>query len=287
MWELVHTTVGKDMKHLTLENVKSLKDRVAHTFQLFPKLRHWWTFYFLFLFNPHSVVCFFCFSILLFVLMLSRLCNDYKLFWTVFWYLYTIVFKKNVALHTRSNANTKQNLKNPDLITRKCSKSMSVQHLVSQEFFSKISLLFFFWMQLLSRRIKSSCYHKMLISKDMSRHSADLCKRDWFENCHVNRIIFFLQHSFLFKMKHAMWWKWLIHCYFCPREQNVLQGKKKIKINVGLYPHLVGNGLSLFRSSAVSGAVKAKDWLTNVKLCVVLWTFNQFSFALSEWCKNY
>jgi len=51
-------------------------------------------------------------------------------------------------------------------------------------------------MRLMNGRIKSFCYHKMLISKNVSLCSVDLCKRDWFENCHASRIIFFLQYSF-------------------------------------------------------------------------------------------
>lgn len=125
--------------------------------------------------------------------------------------------------------------------------------------------------------------------------SLDLCKWDWFENCHASKIILFLQCSFQFSKKHAIWWKWLSQCYFCPGDQNMLQVKtnKKKRCRAGTYTFLVGKNLSLFRTLTEVMIVismrqkkKKKNWLKSEKLHMVLWTFDQCSFALSGWCKN-
>lgn len=57
---------------------------------------------------------------------------------------------------------------------------------------------FCFPIQLLHSRIKSCCYLKMQILKDISLHSIDFCKGNSFWSCHDSRIAFFLQHSVWF-----------------------------------------------------------------------------------------
>lgn len=131
---------------------------------------------------------------------------------------------------------------------------MSAQPLVSQHFFFPICCLKYFTFFFFNIVTEQETVQLFVTTKcwfwKTSFLSLDLCKWDWFENCHASKIILFLQCSFQFSKKHAIWWKWLSQCYFCPGDQNMFQVKtnKKKRCRAGTYTFLVGKNLSLFRT---------------------------------------
>lgn len=109
--------------------------------------------------------------------------------------------------------------------------------------------------------------------RGLSRHVSPFCRSlqegwVWKLSCHSS-IRFFYQYSFWFGMKPAICWKWLSHCYFCPREQNMLKVKKKERIE--LDPDMMGIGLSWFSSIAVSVVVISIRQMNDLQLQNFVW----------------